>query len=234
MNPCTFQSGPSVDRILDKGLAVFPKLGTLDKAVAVEFYNQLQKMSTLFLLPLMLFDAVNLHMGFKDLCPPGHGLPRYAEIAGLLMEVLPCLLPMLDSLEVSLVTVVQAESNKGYDFLWWVMELAVLGFNPTMQIIAPVWMGEDIFEFCLSYVLYFCLQVKKGHLYDDCTKSITFLQTVHDPAYIDVITTLLAHIDTFQSKDFIYLPPTLCMMGLAAQMNKHARARVRDVLSCMR
>jgi hypothetical protein len=59
------------------------------------------------------------------------------------------------------------------------------------------------------------------------------LQTVHDPAYIDVITTLQAHIDTFQSKDFGYLPPTLCMMGLAAQMNKNARARVRDIMPCM-
>ncbi len=175
MNPCTFQSGPSVDRILDKGLAVFPKLGTLDKAVEEEFYNQLQKMSTLFLLHLMLFDSVNLHMGFKGLCPPGHGLPRYAEIAGVQMEVLLCLLSTLDAQVASLVMVVQEESNKGFNFLWWVMELAVPGFNPTMQIIAPVWMGEDIFEFCLSYVLYFFLQVKKGLLYDDRTKSITFL-----------------------------------------------------------
>jgi hypothetical protein len=36
VNPRTFQSGPSVDRILDKGLAVFPKLGTFDVAAVVE------------------------------------------------------------------------------------------------------------------------------------------------------------------------------------------------------
>ena len=48
---------------------------------------------------------------------------------------------------------------------------------------------------------------------------------------MDVITTLQAHIDTYLSKqDFGYLPPNLCMMGLASQMNKNARARVRDVL----
>jgi hypothetical protein len=41
---------------------------------------------------------------------------------------------------------------------------------------------------------------------------------------------LQAHIDTFLSKeDFGYLPPNLCMMGLVGQMNKNARARVRDV-----
>jgi hypothetical protein len=95
-------------------------------------------------------------------------------------------------------------------------------------------MGEDIFEFCLSYVLFYCLQVKKGLLHDDRTKSKTFLQAVHDPAYIDVIILLQAHIDTFQSKDFGYLLPTLRMMGFDTQMNKNARARVRDVLLCAR
>jgi hypothetical protein len=132
------------------------------------------------------------------------------------------------------VTVVHAESNNGYDLLWRVMKLLVLGFNPTLQISAPVYMGEGIFDFCLSHVLYFCLQVKKGLLHDDCTKSITFLQAVHDPAYIDVVTTLQAHIDTFQSKDFGYLPPTLCLMGLATQMNKNTKARVRGIVPCVR
>jgi hypothetical protein len=152
------------------------------------------------------------------------------------MEVIPCLLPMFDSQVAFLVTVVHAESNNGYDLLWQVMELLVLGFDLTMQISAPVsvWMGEGIFHFCLSYVLYFCLQVKKGLLHDNHTKRITFLQAVHDPAYIDVVTTLQAHINTFQSEDFGYLRPTLCMMGLAAQMNKNARARVRGIVPCAR
>ena len=73
--PSSYQSGPSVDRILDRGHPVFLKLDTLDVAATVEFYDQLQKTSALFLLPLMLFDAINLHMGFKGLCPPGLGLP---------------------------------------------------------------------------------------------------------------------------------------------------------------
>jgi hypothetical protein len=64
------------------------------------------------------------------------------------MEVIPCLLPTFDSSQVaSLVMVVHAESNDGYDLLWLVIELSVLSFDPTMQISTPVWMGEDIFCF---------------------------------------------------------------------------------------
>ncbi len=189
-NPHTMQSGLSVDRILDKGPVVLPKFTSMDVAAVVEFYNQLQKASALFLLPLMLFDAVNLHMGFKGLRPPGLGLPGYMEIARVMMEIIPCLLPTYDSQVPSLVMVVRAESNNGYDLLWWVMELSILGFNSMLQISAPVGMGKGIFDFFLSYVLNFCLQVKKGLLHDNRTKSIMFLQAVHDPAYIDVITTL--------------------------------------------
>ena len=128
----------------------------------MDFYDKLHKTSALFLLPLMLFDAINLNTGFEGLCPPGLGLQRYAEIAGVLMEVLPRLLPNLDSQVTSLVTVVRAESNNGFDLLWRVLELAIPGVDPSLQISAPVWIGDDIFDFCLSYVLYFCLQAKKG------------------------------------------------------------------------
>jgi hypothetical protein len=91
-------------------------------------------------------------------------------------------------------------------------------------------MGGNIFEFCLAFVLYFRLVSKKGLVHDDRTKSITFLQAIREPAYVDVITTLHAHIDTFQSEDFGYLPPHLCMMGLATQMHKNAKARVWDII----
>jgi hypothetical protein len=106
----------------------------------------------------------------------------------------------------------------------------VSGFDPAIQINAPIWIGDDIFEFCLLFILYFRLLVKKGLVHDERTKSITFLQAVQEPAYVNVITTLQAHVDTFQSGDFGYLPTNLCMMGLAAQMNKHAKARVRDIM----
>lgn len=230
-NRRTQQRGPSVDRILEKGLPVFPRLDTLEVSATVDFYDKLHKTSALFLLPLMLFDAINLNTGFEGLCPPGLGLQRYAEIAGVFMEILPRLLPSSDSHVTSLVMVVRAESNNGFDLLWRILELAVPGFDPSHQISPPVWIGEDIFDFCLAFVLYFRLQAKKGLVHDERTKSLTFLQAVQEPAYVDVITTLQAHIDTYLSQqDFGYLPPNLCMMGLASQMNKNARARVRDAL----
>ena len=49
---------------------------------------------------------------------------------------------------------------------------------------------------------------------------------------MDVITTLQACIDTYLSQpDFGYLPPNLCMMGIAGQMNKNACAWVWDVVT---
>ena len=122
--------------------------------------------------------------GFEGLCLPGLGLQRYAEIAGVLMEVLPCLHPTSDSQVTSMVTVVQAELNNGFDLLWRILELAVPGFDPSLQISAPVWFSDDIFDSCLSYVLYFHLQAKKGLVHDERTKSITVLQAVREPAYV--------------------------------------------------
>jgi hypothetical protein len=107
-NRRTQQRGPSVDRILEKGLPVFPQLDTLEVSATVDFYDKLHKTSALFLLPLMLFYAINLNTGFEGLCPPGLGLQRYAEIAGVFMEILPRLLPSSDSHVTSLVMVVRA------------------------------------------------------------------------------------------------------------------------------
>ena len=154
-NRHTQQSGPSVDQILEKGLPVFPRLGAADMEATVNFYDKLQKMSALFLFPLMLFDAINITMGFEGLCPPGLGLPGYAKIASVLMEILPHLLPDRDSQVTSMIMVIRAKSNNEFALLWRVLELAVPGFDPSMQISPPSWMGEDIFDFCLSCVLYF-------------------------------------------------------------------------------
>ncbi len=63
------QRGPSVERILDKGLPVFPKLTSLAVDSTVEFYDKLQKALMLFLLPLMAFDAINLRMGLRVSAP---------------------------------------------------------------------------------------------------------------------------------------------------------------------
>jgi hypothetical protein len=155
VNNFTQQRGPSVDRILEKGIPVFPKLASLAVDSTVEFYDKLQKTSALFLLPLMPFDSINLHMGFKGLCSPGLDLPWYAKIASVLVEVLPRLLPDVDSQVTSLVTVVQVELNNGYDLLWWVLELIVPGVDPSLQLSAPIWMGEISLTSasCSSYIL---------------------------------------------------------------------------------
>ena len=162
-NRHTQQSGPSVDRILEKALPVFPRLDSADMEAMVNFYDKLQKTSALFLLPLMalvLFDGINITVGFEGLCPPGLGLPRYAKIVSVLIEILPRLLPNRDSQVALMVTVVRTESNNGFALLWQVLELAVPGFDPSMQISPPAWIGKDVFDICLSCVLYFCLQVK--------------------------------------------------------------------------
>jgi hypothetical protein len=77
--------------------------------------------------------SINLNTGFEGLCPPGLGLHRYAEFAGVFMEILPRLLSGSDSHVTSLVMVVRAESNNGFDLLWRVLELTVPGFDPSLQ-----------------------------------------------------------------------------------------------------
>jgi len=82
-------------------------LDTLAVSATVDFFDKLHKTSALFLLPSMLFDAINLNTGFEGLYPPGLGLQRYAEIAGVFMKILPRLLPGSDSHVTSLVMVVR-------------------------------------------------------------------------------------------------------------------------------
>ena len=142
VNTCTQQCGPFIEHIWEKGLMVLPKLALLAVDATVDFYDKLQKTSVLFLLPLMAFDVINLQMGFEALCPPGLGLPWYAEIPVALMEILPHLLPNTDSQIASLITVVRAESGNGYDLLWWMLELTVPGFDPAIQVSTLMWMGE--------------------------------------------------------------------------------------------
>jgi hypothetical protein len=59
-NPHTLQSGPSVERILEKGLTVFPKLRSTSARDAVAFYESLQQVSTSYLLMVKPFDTICL------------------------------------------------------------------------------------------------------------------------------------------------------------------------------
>ncbi len=110
--------------------------------------------------------------------------------------------------------------------------MTVPGFDPANPIKLPIWRhDEDNFGFAQAFVLYFWLQSKKGIYYDDRTQSTSFLQAIEESAYFDTITTLMTCIDNYYSTDDDgYLPSNLCVMGLAHQLHKTAKARVKSVL----
>ena len=174
-------------------------------------------------------------MGFEALCPPGLGILRCAAIARVLMELLPRLLPHLDTQVSLLINMVRMESGNGYDLLWRVMALSVPGFDPTLQVKIPVWNDDNIFDFALSFLLYFCLQAKKGVVQDNRTHSISFLNAISEPAYADAITTLMTCITNYVSGlDDGYLPANLCIMGLATQLHSNAHTRAHAVIPWVR
>ncbi len=117
-NPRTQISGPSVERILEKGILVFPKLTTLTAKDTVHFYDKLQELLAGYLLPLMPFDVIRLDFNFEGLFVPGLGTECYADCAAALMEVLPRLIPTLDSEVQVAISAVRGESKNGYDLFW--------------------------------------------------------------------------------------------------------------------
>ena len=88
-NTRTQQSGPSVERILEKGLTVLPKLRGTSARETVSFYKSLQQVSTSYLMPIMPFDTICLANNYKGLFPPGLGTDVYCECCIALLEVLP-------------------------------------------------------------------------------------------------------------------------------------------------
>ncbi len=236
-HPCGNYKGPQLDKILEEGLASFPRFSTVDVEASVDFYDSFQKTALLYLLPVVPFDCISIKMGFEALCPPGLGLPKYAAIAAVMMELLPRLLPRSDTQDSSLVNMVCSESGNGYDLLWRVLALLVPGFDPSIQVSIPVWRDDDIFDFALSFLLYFRLQAKKGAVQDDRTHSLTFLNALGEPAYANTVTTLLTCITNYPSEsewDDGYLPTHLCVMGLANQIHTHARSRALAVVPKIR
>ncbi len=126
---------------------------------------------------------------------------------------------------------VRMESNNGYDLLWRILELTVPGFDPTFPVKIPTWSDDGIFDFAHAFQLYYRLLSKKGDFHDDKTRSTTFLQAIDDYAFANLITTLLTCINNYFSVDNDgYLPASLCIMGLAHQLNKAAKHRAKAVL----
>jgi hypothetical protein len=178
-NPRTLMFGPSVDRILEKGLTVLPKLRDTDAKGTVTFYERLQQVSAAYLIPLMPFDAICLRNNYEGLFPPGLGTDVYAECSMAVLEVLPRLLPITNTEVSALVSVVSNASRNGYDLLWQVLELYVPGFDPTVPIAQPTWSREStILDFCQSHLLYFCLQAKKQVFFSARDRTKIFLRAV--------------------------------------------------------
>jgi hypothetical protein len=87
---------------------------------------------------------------------------HYAKMGKALMDFLPRLIlgslsPKFNAAFAS----VRYESNNSYNYLWCILELMVLGFDPVILIISPSWGDcDDIFNFAQCYLLYFHLQAK--------------------------------------------------------------------------
>ncbi len=115
--------------------------------------------------------------------------------------------------------------------MWGILALSVPGFDPTLHVAAPIWEDFlDILDFGHAHMLYFCFQAKLGLFLDDRKKSCTFLWAVQHTAYADVVTTLQTHVETFQDFKEGYLPPHLCLMGLAQCIDKNSQSCVHDIL----
>ena len=231
-NAYAHTSGPQVDKILHKSILVFPKLASMRVEDVIGFYDRLQEVSIGYSLALMSFDAIVLKNRFKGLCPPGLGLIRYAAMCKAFMELLPWLVPVTISPQVSAVLAsVRYESNNGYDYLWHVLELTVPGFDPTVSITVPSWAdADDIFHFAQAYLLYFHLHAKLNFHYDDRTRSGIFLRAIQFSEFADTVTTLQSHLNSFcEEFEDGYLPPHLHLHGLATSIHQNAQAHLCNI-----
>jgi hypothetical protein len=226
-NSSAHTMGSQVDKILSKSLSVFPKLTTLKVEDVVYFYDRLQEVAMNYAIALMPFDAVVLSNRFKGLCPPGLGLLCYAAMCKALMELLPWVLLGTISPKVNAALAsVQYKTGNGYDYLWQVLELTIPGFDPTVPIQAPLWLEvKDIFQFAQDYLLSFCLQATLNFHYNDCTRSGQFLRAVQYSQFADTVMLLQSHVNLhWQEFEDGYLPPNLCLHGLANSIHQNAQA----------
>ena len=232
-NPRTLQSGPSVERILEKGLTVFPKLRVTSARDTVAFYESLQQVFTSYLLPVMPFDTICLANNYEGLFPPGLGTDAYCECCSAMLEVLPRLIPTGDYEVDAKLSSIRTTSRNGYDLLWRILELFVPGFDPTIPIAQPVWTPDSsILDFCQSHMLYFHLQAKKNMFFSSRDRTTIFLCAVTPSEYADVITNLQTSADAYRHPDNDgILPDHLQLDGIATLIHNNAKHRVRDLHS---
>ena len=89
--------------------------------------------------------------------------------------------------------------------------------------------GTTIGIFLTSVMHIFCIFASR--LNGDCTITNTLAallssRAIHQPEFIEVVTTPQTHIELYQDMDMGYLPPSFSMMELANRINKNATARV--------
>ena len=232
-NPRTLQSGPSVERILEKGITVLPKLRGTTAREAVAFYECFQQVATSYLLPIMPFDTVCLENNYEGLFPPGLGTDAYCECSIAMLEVLPRLIPVGDYEIGAKLSSVRNSSRNGYDLLWRLLELFVPGFDPTIPIAQPTWSSDSsILDFCQGHMLYFRLQAKKNMFFSSRDRTTIFLRAVTPSEYADVVTSLQTSVDAYRHPDNDgILPDHLRLDGIATLIHNNAKHRVRDLHS---
>ncbi len=179
-NPTTHTCGPQIDRIVTKSLKLLLTLESTGTETVVDLYDHLQESTTSLTIAIMPFNSVMIWYDLEGLCVPGLGVNRYHLMSKSLMELLPQLIPGSISPQVNAALAsVWSESGNGYDYLWWVLELTVPGFDPVVPLQVPQWSNsDDIFSFAQAYLLHFCLQEKMHLHYGNCTRSGIFLRAI--------------------------------------------------------
>jgi hypothetical protein len=102
---------------LERGLSIFPKLRTDHARETVAFYEGLQRVLGVYLIPLMPFDAISLANNYEGLFPPGLGTDAYAKCGTAILELLPRLLPMSNIEVQAKLSAVLNTSHNGYDLM---------------------------------------------------------------------------------------------------------------------
>ena len=225
-NTRTQVSGPSLERILDRGLKAFPLLRNMTMHDAVEFYDKFQELSHAFLIPLMPFDAVRLGNNFKGLFVPGLGTQRYHECASALFELRPRLLPTSNAEVQAKLSSVRVESKNGYDLLWQVLKLTVPVFDPTVPLQQPTWDRDtDVLELGRRFELYFRLLSKKHVFINTRDRTTMFLKAIAASEYADIVTTLQSNVDSYRHDDDEYFLPQHFRVAMLIRNNAKARVQ---------
>jgi hypothetical protein len=115
------------------------------------------------------------------------------------------------------------------------MELTIPGFDLVVPIQVPVWTGVDnIFSFAQEYLLYFHLHEKLDFHFDNWSHSGIFFWAIQFSEFADTVTVLQTQMNSFRFEyDKSYLPPHLCLHGLATSIHQNLQAHLKDItMSC--